>query len=195
MKEFWEERFGEKEYIYGTKPNQFLKEQLLLLPVGKILFPAEGEGRNAVVAAEHHWDVFAYDFSENARKKAETLAAAKHLFLHYDIVSHEQASYPDDFFDVVALLYTHTPFRKQLHQNAIRWVKPGGVILIEGFSESQLNYNSGGPKDIHLLFSVAKLQEDFQDVSEKNIDEAIVELDEGKYHSGTASVIRAIIKK
>lgn len=195
MKEFWEERFAEKEYIYGTEPNQFLREQLLPLSVGKILFPAEGEGRNAVFAAEHHWDVFAYDFSENARKKAMALASSKKLILHYDIVSHEQASYPEDFFDVIALLYTHTPFRKQLHHNALSWLKPGGIILIEGFSESQLNYNSGGPKDINLLFSLTKLQEDFQEVSEKNIYETTVELNEGKYHNGKASVIRAIIKK
>jgi hypothetical protein len=69
MKEFWNERYSEKEYVYGESPNKYLKKQLLQLPTGKILFPCEGEGRNAVFAAANHWDTFCVILANQANPK------------------------------------------------------------------------------------------------------------------------------
>jgi hypothetical protein len=74
MKEQWNERYSASEYIYGTGPNTWLVEKLAGLQPGKILFPAEGEGRNAVHAARLGWNVAAFDQSEAGRKKALKLA-------------------------------------------------------------------------------------------------------------------------
>jgi hypothetical protein len=83
MKEFWNERYSEKEYVYGEKPNEYLKDQLLKLPVGKILFPCEGEGRNANFAAINKWETFACDYSESGKSKAEALAKKKTGYIIY----------------------------------------------------------------------------------------------------------------
>ena len=72
--DFWNERFGKEEFIYGTEPNQFFKEQLQNLEIGTLLLPAEGEGRNAVYAATQGWEVSAFDISEQGRVKAIFLA-------------------------------------------------------------------------------------------------------------------------
>lgn len=66
---FWDERYKEKEYVYGISPNEFLKKELLKLKVGSILLPCEGEGRNAVFAAKNGWNVFAFDSSFEGKKK------------------------------------------------------------------------------------------------------------------------------
>ena len=77
MKEFWEIRYAEKQYAYGENPNVYFKEQLDKLKPGKILLPAEGEGRNAVYAAKQGWEVMAFDLSSEGKNKAEKLAAKK----------------------------------------------------------------------------------------------------------------------
>lgn len=195
MKAFWDERYIQNECVYGKEPNAFLKKYLPHLSAGRILFPAEGEGRNAIFAAELGYDVYAYDFSEVAMKKALQLSAEKSVTIQYDLFSHETANYPDSFFDIIALIYTHTPSRELLHKKVIRWLKPKGTIILEGFSEKQCNYQSGGPKDVHLLFSINKIQKDFSKCHIQLLEETEVYLNEGAFHNGLASVIRAIIKK
>lgn len=57
MQNFWDERYGQEQYAYGETPNEYLKSKLAGLPKGKVLFPLEGEGRNAVFAAKTGWQV------------------------------------------------------------------------------------------------------------------------------------------
>jgi hypothetical protein len=66
----WNERYANEEFAYGEEPNNYLKEQLTKLDAGKILFPAEGEGRNAVFAAKEGWTVSAFDISNEGLRKA-----------------------------------------------------------------------------------------------------------------------------
>ncbi len=196
MKDFWSQRFAAQEYAYGEQPNVFFRQQLDLLPVGKLLLPAEGEGRNAVYAACKGWEVWAYDFSEAAREKAMSLAQkCGELHFRYDLCTHQEASYPEEYFDVVALIFAHTPERKLLHERAVHWLRPGGMLLLEGFSKKQLHYTSGGPKQEALLFDRAMLKSDFQSLSTFEIEEAVVVLDEGPYHQGQAAVIRVVGRK
>jgi 2-polyprenyl-3-methyl-5-hydroxy-6-metoxy-1,4-benzoquinol methylase len=85
MSEFWNERYALKEYVYGTEPNVFFKTQITKLSPGKILFPAEGEGRNAVHAARLGWDVYAFDSSNEAKKKSELLAKKQSVKINYRV--------------------------------------------------------------------------------------------------------------
>ncbi|MDX1604123.1 MAG: SAM-dependent methyltransferase, partial [Salinimicrobium sediminis] len=85
MQEFWNERYQREEYIYGKDPNEYLKAQLKNLTPGRILFPAEGEGRNAVHAAKKGWQVSAFDQSEEGRKKALRLAEAEGVEIDYTV--------------------------------------------------------------------------------------------------------------
>jgi len=99
MTDFWNERFGAEEYAYGTAPNQYYKEQLDKLLPGKILFPAEGEGRNAVFAAKLGWQVTAFDPSIEGKRKAEKLATENSVSIDYRIDNYENVSFPANHFD------------------------------------------------------------------------------------------------
>ncbi len=125
MKDFWEKRYNEPDYAYGKEPNVFFKQQLNTLTPGKILLPAEGEGRNAVYAAQMGWEVYAYDFSINAYKKACALAKEKNVEIKYQIASLSEVDYKKNFFDAIALIYVHFPdiVRTQNHQKLSGFLK------------------------------------------------------------------------
>jgi len=192
MENIWNQRYAQEEYVYGVNPNEFYKEELSKLQPGKILFPAEGEGRNAVYAAIKGWDVVAFDSSEEAKKKAEKLAEKNNVRLNYQTASIEEFEYDENSFDAIVLIYVHTMNREQNHQKLLRMLKPGGVIILEGFSKEQMMNNSGGPRNSEMLFSEEELTRDFNDLKEKQITKTETELNEGQLHKGKASVIRLL---
>lgn len=198
MKQNWNQRFSAEGYIYGELPNVFLKEQLMALPAGKILFPGEGEGRNAVWAALQGWQVEAVDYSEAGKAKALALAqrmgttlAAYHIAdLNHFESQHEQ-------YDVIALIFVHLApaERQQLHRKLIDALKPGGSILLEAFSKKQLAFSSGGPKDETMLYDLEMLQDDFSALQIVLLEEEIGFLDEGTHHRGEASTLKMLAMK
>lgn len=197
MDNFWNERYGNEEYAYGKSPNAFLKQELVKLEPGKILFPAEGEGRNAVFAARLGWDAHAFDPSIEGKKKAELLAAKNKVTINYELAGYQDVSYPTESFDCIAFTYTHMPseLRKVTHKKLSTFLKPGGTIIMEAFSKQQIDKNTGGPKNIDFLFSEAELKKDFSEFSEIKIIETDTRLDEGPYHQGIASVVRLMGRK
>jgi SAM-dependent methyltransferase len=194
MSNFWNERYSEKEYVYGENPNIFFEEQLSQLNPGTIILPCEGEGRNAVYAASQGWKVKAFDSSEAGKMKALQLANKKNVIIDYSIEDAVAASYPENSADVVAFIYAHFPpaTRKQIHQKAIHWLKPGGKIIIEAFNPNQLQNNSGGPKDLSMLYTEETIKEDFEELKIELLQTNQTILEEGKYHEGKADVIRFV---
>lgn len=197
MNDFWNARYSQKEYVYGTEPNNYFKKSLKKLPVGKILLPAEGEGRNAVFAAKLGWDVTAFDLSTSAKKKAMALAERESVKIDYKIFSHNDLNAKMGYFDCIALIFVHLlkEERKKFHNKLISFLKPGGKLILEGFSKNQINYNSGGPKNIDMLFSKDELLEDFKNVQKVEIAEKEIELNEGQFHQGIAYTIQLIAIK
>ncbi len=195
--DFWNERYARHEYIYGEEPNQFFKTQIDNLKPGKVLLPAEGEGRNAVYAASIGWEVHAYDSSTEGLSKARTLASARNVEIHYEIASHTSYNIIPGEYDLIGLIYSHTDpqTRKMLHQNSIQSLREGGIIVLECFNKKQLGLPSGGPKDIDMLMNVETLREDFPGLALDHLEELEVELNEGDLHKGTASIIRMIGRK
>lgn len=191
----WNKRYAQEEYVYGKEPSAFFRQELLKYKPGKILLPAEGEGRNAVYAAKLGWDVYAFDSSSEAIKKAERLASEVGVKISYKLSSFENAEYPNDFFDVIGLFYAHTFSRSENHKILIDFLKPKGTVILEGFSKKQINNNSGGPPKVEMLFSNEELQGDFAELSELKIWEEKFHLNEGKHHQGISSVIRLIGQK
>lgn len=194
MSDFWNKRFGAKEYAYGEKPNRFFKQELEKLSPGKILLPAEGEGRNAVFAAKLGWEVTAFDSSEEGKTKAEKLAEKHQVKIEYVLEENEQIDLPKDSFDCVGLIFVQTNRHKrsEYHQKIVSFLKPGGILILEGFSKKQINKGSGGPRSIDMLFSKEELEHDFATFSTLEITEANVSLSEGRFHQGIASVIRVV---
>jgi len=197
MKDPWDEKFSGKDYAYGKEPNAFFKEELDKLPKGKILLPAEGEGRNAVYAASKGWEVVAFDTSVEGLRKAQKLAEKAKVSIDYRKADLEEFRTELGSFDCLALIYAHIPFsnRQKTHQRLINYVKPGGVVLLEGFSKNQLGKSSGGPKSEFLLYSTDEITEDFREITEIAVKEVETKLKEGKLHNGSASVIRMVGKR
>ncbi len=195
MKQMWNKRYAGDVYAYGIHPNLFLKEKLSGVKPGKILLPAEGEGRNAVYAASLGWDVYAFDFSSKAKEKALLLSKENKVSIQYAVHGMEEADYEKESFDALAFIYTHNSNRKDNHRHLINFLKPGGTVILEAFSKEQINNNTGGPKDINMLYSIAELKEDFAQLSELDVWEEEIVLEEGNLHSGRSSVIRLIGRK
>jgi len=194
MKNFWNERYSMKEFIYGEDPNVFFAEQLNKLKPGKIILPCEGEGRNGVYAASLGWEVSAFDSSEAGKEKAIQLATKKGVILNYEIEDAWEVEYPENSFDVVAFVFAHFPteVRKHIHQKAITWLKPGGRIILEAFNPDQLQNNSGGPKEPSMLYTEKILKDDFKELNIELLETCTTELKEGKFHEGLAEVIRFV---
>lgn len=198
----WDERYGSEEFAYGKEPNNYLKEQIAQLTPGKILFPAEGEGRNAVFAATKGWNVFAFDISANAQKKAFQLAEHSDVTIDYQVGELSTLNYQQEQFDVIALIYAHFPaqIKSSIHKMLEQYLKKGGYIIFEAFSKKHLDYIAknekvGGPKDIESLFSIEEIKTDFPDYHFTELKETEIELSEGLFHNGTGSVIRFVGQK
>lgn len=198
----WNARFGRPEYTYGTHPNNYLKEQLARLNPGSILFPAEGEGRNAVYAAQLGWKVSAFDISGEGQKKALKLAEKRNVVIDYQIGELPSLGYQPEQFDAIALIYAHFPpnIRSNYHKLLIGNLKKGGYIIFEGFSKKHLEYRTinekvGGPRNLELLFSIQELERDFDGFEILELKETVIELNEGSGHVGKGSVVRFVGKK
>lgn len=202
MKDFWNERYSASEFVYGKKPNAYLKEKLTKFKPGTILFPAEGEGRNAVFAATLGWKVSAFDTSTEGMKKALILAKEHVVEIVYETAELNNIGYNTAEFDAIALIFTHFPpeIRKEYFQHFNRYLKKGGIIIFEGFSKKHSEYQeknpeAGGPKDVKMLFTEQELKDDFANFDFLEFDETEVELDEGLFHKGKGSVIHFVARK
>jgi len=198
----WNDRYSSEEFAYGTAPNKYLKEQLEKLKTGSILFPAEGEGRNAVFAAQLGWKVSAFDISAEGKNKALKLAEANNVVIDYQLGELETLNYQAEQFDVIALIYAHFPaaIKSSIHQTLETYLRKDGYIIFEAFSKKHLEYLAindkvGGPKDIESLFSIEEIQSDFPDYEIIQLEEKVIELNEGLFHNGKGSVIRFVGKK
>ncbi|MGQ7946033.1 class I SAM-dependent methyltransferase [Flavobacterium sp. WC2509] len=201
-KDKWDERYSNQEFAYGEAPNEYVKKKLNKLKPGTILFPAEGEGRNAVYAAKLGWTVFAFDISIEGKKKALQLAQSNNTTIDYQVGELETMHYEENQFDAIALIYAHFPAAVKSHYHKIldTYLRKGGVIIFEAFSKNHLNYvlkdeKVGGPKDIESLFSIEEIQLDFPDYAFEELAEMEIELNEGLFHNGKGSVIRFVGRK
>lgn len=197
-KEFWDQRFSDTEFVYGKEPNQFYKEQIDKLPKGKILLPGDGEGRNSVYAASIGWQADAFDFSSSARNKALKLAAERKVNIIYTLSEFIQYNYPENYYDVVALIFIHLPKteRKIIYRSCVNSLKQNGRIILEAFNKNQLGKSSGGPQDLELLYSKEEILESFSGLEIELIEYQTVLLNEGAHHEGEAEVVRFIgVKK
>ena len=198
----WDERYSSEEYVYGVEPNKYLQQQINKFPSGKILFAAEGEGRNAVYAATLGWDVHAFDISTEGRKKALELAQHNNTTINYSVGELPELDYHPESFDAIALIFAHFPaqIKSQYHQLLHTYLKKDGLIIFEGFSKNHLAYKKenpkvGGPNDLDMLFSVEEIKNDFSNYEIIELEEKAIELQEGLFHNGTGSVIRFTGKK
>jgi SAM-dependent methyltransferase len=197
--ERWQQRFSTPDYTFGKEPNEFLARcRPLLPPTGKVLAVADGEGRNGVWLARQGLDVLSIDFSPAAQAKARVLAAEHKVavtFLETDV--HAWA-YPEEAFDVVVEIFTQfsTPAERAPKWAGMRRaLKRGGLLIVQGYTPKQLDYGTGGPKQVEHLYTRATLERAFGDLDDVQIVEEERELHEGAGHSGMSAVIGLTARK
>lgn len=202
MPNLWDQRYSEPGYAYGSEPNEYLKARLAGLEPGRILFPAEGEGRNAVYAALQGWQVTAFDQSPNGRIKAMELAAERGVNIEYLLGEFSDMHFVPGTFDAIALIYAHFPaeVKDAYHRKMETWLKPGGFIIFEAFSREHIPYREknpavGGPSEEGLLYTTDDIRAYFTGYRILELAALPVELHEGKYHNGTGHVVRGFIQK
>ncbi len=212
--DFWNSRFSEPGYAYGTEPNAFLVSQKhYLMPGLKALAVADGEGRNGVWLAQQGLDVLSVDGSEVGLRKARELAQRRGVSIRTEQAELTRWQWPENAFDIVVAIFIHFPpeHRARMHANMLRALKPGGVLIMEAFTPEQLEYKTGGPPVREMLYSVEMMCSDFDipacpDAAQGKkpgatpaeillLQQTLTELHEGLYHRGTASVVRLVVKR
>jgi 2-polyprenyl-3-methyl-5-hydroxy-6-metoxy-1,4-benzoquinol methylase len=196
QKEFWNGKFSKADYFYGTKANEFLSSNLQLLNNHKkLLCLGEGEGRNAIFFARNGFEVSAIDASDIGLEKLDLKSKEENLEIKTFCMD---LNHWDDSlkYDVIVASYLHMykNERESLFEKIENSLESNGYFIGEFFSTKQLTYNSGGPKDLDLLYTIEDFKNHFNSC-EKNITQEIVILDEGIGHQGEACVIRVVIKK
>ncbi len=204
--QFWSNRYiavGD-EYLFGKEPNQYLVRQIERIKKSSknVLLVADGEGRNASYLASHGLDVTSFDISPIAIKKAKTLASSagvKAQFICADMLSDALPSLlPKQGFDwVIGIFIQFTDSKNRLKQFELMksLTKPGGRVLLQGYTPKQLEYKTGGPPDIDHLYTDQILKFAFSDWIIEELVEYEEIIHEGSGHNGLSALIGMVAKK
>lgn len=195
----WNERFSQPDYHFGTAPNEFLARQRHLLKPGmKALSVADGEGRNGVWLAEQGLDVHTFDLTPNGIGKARALAASRGVTMRIEQGDVHRWNWPEGAYDVIVAIFIQfspAPERAKVFAGIKRALKPGGLLLLEGYRPEQLKYGTGGPKEVEQLYTRALLEKTFGDFASLDVREYDAELHEGERHVGMSAVIDLVGRK
>ena len=195
----WETRYAINDFVFGKAPNYFLASCKALLPKsGKVLAVADGEGRNGVWLAEQGLDVLSLDFSPTAQAKAKKLAAERGAKLAFELGDVHTWAYPEAAYDVVVEIFTQfsTPAERAMKWAGMRKaLKPGGLLILQGYTPKQLQYGTGGPQVLENLYTRAMLEAEFGAFHDMKFVEEELEMHEGANHSGMSAVISLTARK
>jgi len=156
----WDKRFGRKEFALGKEPNPFLKKHIRLLPKGKALDMATGEGRNAVFLAQHGFEVDAMDISERGLKKTQKLAREKGVHINTFLVDLDQYPIEKERYDLIANFYF---LKRRLIPRIKKGLKKGGRVIFETYLLEHRTLGTGGPKQAKYFLKPNELLHLFQD--------------------------------
>jgi SAM-dependent methyltransferase len=133
----WEARYREKERVFSTKPVPFLRQHVKLLPRGKALDLAMGEGRNAVFLAKQGFQVTGCDISEVAVHRCQNLAREAGVRVQGFVVDLTTYTIRENYYDVILCFYY---LQRSLIPDIKRGLRPGGMIVYQTCTIDQLQY-------------------------------------------------------
>jgi SAM-dependent methyltransferase len=193
-RDFWNEKFANTEYAYGTEPNDFLVSAVTKLKRGATLSLAEGEGRNAVWLAQQGFTVSAIEQSQKGVAKTLRLALQRGVIVMAERGELETFHIQPNSWDLVVSIFAHTPqeLRRKLHRQVVAGLKPGGVFVLEAYTPAQIAKNTGGPKDASLMPTAELLRSELAGLVFDRIEEVEREVVEGSLHTGTAHVVQVV---
>src|SRR3546814_57467 len=195
---FWDARYQDRDFAFGSAPNAFLASQTFHLRPGlAALVPGDGDGRNGVWLAEQGLSVTSVDYSAVGISKSKAFAETRGVEVNAVRADLLNWDWPEVQYDLVASLFLHLPpaARIKIHHSMIRTLRPGGLLILQGFTPAQLGRSSGGPPDIAMLYETAMLTADFSGLVPVHCVEHIITLDEGPTHQGEAAVIDLVMRK
>jgi SAM-dependent methyltransferase len=191
---FWDQRYDDAGYVFGQDLNQWMAENRALLSPGiNALVPGDGEGRNGVWLAERGLNVTTIDASPVGVAKALQLAAAREVKIEAEIGDLRDWTPDAPRFDVVVLAFLHVnpADRQPVHQRVATALKPGGLLLLEGFASDYLGFGKGGPSAKEMMFTESGLRDDFEDMLDiEYLAQSQIELPSSERHGGRAVVMR-----
>jgi SAM-dependent methyltransferase len=193
----WDERYSSEEYVYGTRPNKFLEENVDHLPKGKVLSLAEGEGRNAVFLAQQGYSVTAVDASLVGLNKARKLAEENGVvveFIHADLADYDLG---ENKWDGIVSIFCPLPssLRRQLYKKVEAGLKRNGVFLLEAYTPHQLKHGTGGGNSADVMQSKESLRLELAGLQFRHLIELERDVREGIYHTGIGAVVQAIASR
>jgi len=193
----WDERYRETEPLYGLKPNAYLEAQVKRLqPGSKILVPGDGYGRNGIWLAKEGFQVHTVDLSPVGVERARKVAQAAGLQMTIEQADLSVWQWPEREFDAAAAIFVHLPsrVRRPVHSSLLNALKSGGIVIFQSFTPAQLQFSSGGPKDVDMLCTADLLREEFAGAEILELAETTVHLDEGHKHSGMGAVVQGVFR-
>lgn len=195
----WDQRYAGDDYHFGTEPNAFLVAQQHWLKAGtSCLAVADGEGRNGVWLAQQGLDVLSVDASPVALAKAQRLANERGVQVRFELADLLQSELGEARYDVVVAIFIQfvpPAQRAAMFAGIKRSLKPGGLLLLQGYTPRQLEYRTGGPSQAENLYTEALLREIFADMDILHLVEHDSHISEGAGHSGISALIDLVAKK
>ena len=194
----WDARYAEPGWAFGTEPNDFLREHAQALPAGgRVLCLAEGEGRNAVHLATLGHDVLAVDRAAVGLEKARALARERGTEIATVVADLAHFPLESDAWDGIVSIFAHVEpdVRRALHAQVPGALRRGGVLLLEAYTPTQVERDTGGPPDTARLMTLDLLREELPGLvfeREREVERDVVE---GRYHTGLASVVQVIARR
>ncbi|HEY9097317.1 MAG TPA: class I SAM-dependent methyltransferase [Thiobacillus sp.] len=197
--QFWDERYATDDYIFGTAPNMFLTSQSDLILSGmRALAIADGEGRNGVWLAEQGADVHSIDFSPVALEKARRLAEERRVTLAFEQVDVLNWDWPEETYNLVAAIFIQfapPPGRERIIEGIRRTLKPGGLLILQGYTPKQIEFGTGGPPHVENMYTADLLRKWFGDWDIKHLNEHESFVNEGSHHHGMSALIDLVARK
>lgn len=194
---FWDERFSEPGYAYGSRPNDFLVDVAGRIPVGPVLCLAEGEGRNAVHLAGLGHAVTAVDISRVGLEKAEALARERGLAIETVLADLADYAIRRGAWAGIVSIWVHLDpaLRARVHRACVEGLAPGGALVLEAYTPRQLAHQTGGPSDALRLMTLEALRRELAGLDFEIAREVEREIHEGRCHHGTSSVVQVLARK
>lgn len=195
----WNDRYQGPDYVFGTEPNAYLRKHAGLWPAGqRVLCVADGEGRNSVWLARQGLQVDAFDISDVGVRKARALARDAGVSVHFAIGDCDQYVWPTGIYDGVVAIFVQfadPPMRQRLFANMVKCLKPGGILILQGYTPRQLEYKTGGPSQESNLYTEDMLRAAFSDMEVIELLDYEDALTEGAHHRGRSALIGLVARK
>ena len=195
----WNRRFETEGFLFGSEPNEWLREHAgVWAPGQRVLSVADGEGRNSVWLARRRLVVDAFDIAEVGVAKARRLAADAGVSVNFAVADVDGFSWPEAAYDGVAAIFVQfadPPLRQRMFERIVRSLRPGGTLVLQGYTPKQLEYRTGGPPILSHLYTGEMLREAFAALQIVELREYEADLTEGSGHRGRSALVGLVARK